>query len=110
LQKIAVHESNVDTLKHFGYTPRPMSEYDCVRSGKERWYYINDFKERSSKSSAEVLRMIQRSEMNRILLEMKSNPQWMESLEEKASKAGISIERQMEKDAEFIFNERHPKS
>jgi len=109
LQKIAVHESNVDTLKHFGYTPRPMSEYDCVRSGKERWYYINDFKERSSKSSAEVLRMIQRSEMNRILLEMKANPQWMESLEEKASKAGISIERQMEKDAEFIFNERHPK-
>jgi hypothetical protein len=40
---------------------------------------------------------------------MKANPQWMESLEEKASKAGISIERQMEKDAEFIFNERHPK-
>ena len=109
LQKIAVHESNVDTLKYFGYTPRPMSEYDCVRSGKERWYYINDFEERSSKSSAEVLRMIQRSEMNRILLEMKANPQWMKSLEEKSSSAGISLELQMEKDAEFIFNERHPK-
>lgn len=109
LQKIAVHESNVDTLKYFGYTPGPMSEYCCVRSGKERWYYINDFVERSSKSSADVLRMIQRSEMDRILLEMKANPQWMKSLEEKASKAGISLERQMEKDAEFIFNERHPK-
>lgn len=109
LQKIAVHESNVDTLKYFGYTPRPMSEYDCVRSGKERWYYINDFEERSSKSSAEVLRMIQRSEMNRILLEMKANPQWMKSLEEKSNSAGISLELQMEKDAEFIFNERHPK-
>jgi hypothetical protein len=109
LQKIAVHESNVDTLKYFGYTPGPMSEYCCVRSGKERWYYINDFEERSSKSSAEVLRMIQRSEMDRILLEMKANPQWMETLEKKARSAGISLELQMEKDAEFIFYERHPK-
>lgn len=109
LQKIAVHESNVDTLKYFGYTPGPMSEYCCVRSGKERWYYINDFVERSSKSSADVLQMIQRSEMDRILLEMKANPQWMKSLMEKSSSAGISLTLQMEKDAEFIFNERHPK-
>jgi hypothetical protein len=108
LKKIAVHESNVDTLRYFGYTPGPMSEYYCVRSGNERWYYINDFDARSSKSSADVLRMIQRSEMDRILLEMKANPQWMKSLEEKSSSAGISLELQMEKDAEFIFNERHP--
>ncbi|NBO61164.1 MAG: hypothetical protein EBU82_09370 [Flavobacteriia bacterium] len=108
LRKIAVHERNFDTLTFFGYTPRPRSEYCCVRSGKEHWYYINDFEERSSKSSLEVLRMIQRSEMDRILLEMKANPEWMNSLEQKARSAGISLETQMEKDAEFIFLERHP--
>jgi hypothetical protein len=52
--------------------------------------------------------MIQRSEMDRILLEMKANPEWMNSLEQKARSAGISLETQMEKDAEFIFLERHP--
>lgn len=109
VRKIAVHEKNIDALKHFGYSPRPLIEYCCVRSGKERWYYIDDFEKRSSKSSAEVLQMVQRSEMDRILVEMKGNPQWMKSLEQKARSAEISLEIQMEKDAEFIFYGRHPK-
>ncbi|NBX37907.1 MAG: hypothetical protein EBR54_00645 [Flavobacteriia bacterium] len=107
LKKVAVHANHVDTLRYFGYVPKALNQYASARSGKELWYYINDFEQRSTKSSQEVLSLIKQSELLRILNEMSANPQWMESLQKKATQNKCSRNEQMHQDAEFIFNERH---
>ena len=51
--------------------------------------------------------LIKAAEILRILKEMANNPQWMEQLKQKALQNGLSLDAQMRKDAEFVFNERH---
>jgi len=107
LTKIAVHKDNVDTLASWGYPLEAIEEQPTARSGKEEWIYINDFTSKSTKSSKNILALIQQSEIGRIISEMKKNPQWMEELNKKANENHHSLDQQIELDARFIFNERH---
>jgi hypothetical protein len=107
LVKLAVHVENIDTLAIFGYKPNDLSAYPKVRSGSETWIYINDIEERSTKSSLELLRIIQKSEEERIIREMRSNPSWMEELTRKAASNHIDLEEQLNRDATYLFMEAH---
>lgn len=107
LTKIAVHIKNVDTLAYFGYPPNKSLNGITVRNGKDAWLYINDFSKQSAFSSKKVMGLIKAEEILRILKEMANNPQWMEQLKQKALQNGLSLDAQMRKDAEFVFNERH---
>jgi len=107
LVKLAVHVENIDTLSIFSYKPIDLSAYPKVRSGSETWIYINDIEERSTKSSLELLRIIQKSEEERIIREMRSNPSWMEELTRKAASNHIGLEEQLNRDATYLFMEAH---
>ena len=109
LVKLAVHAENIDTLSIFGYKMKLAGNYHKVRSGSETWIYINDIKEQSTKSSAEILRIIENSELQRIMNEMRSNPQWITELTQKAARNKTDLEEQMLLDARYIFNENHPR-
>lgn len=109
LVKLAVHAENIDTLTIFGYKPNDLSAYPNVRSGSETWIYINDIEERSTKSSLELLRIIQKSEEERIIREMRANPQWIKELTLKSERNHMDLEEQLRLDARFIFNENHPR-
>lgn len=107
LTKIAVHIKNVDTLAYFGYPPNKSINGITVRNGKDAWVYINDFSKQSVFSSNKVMGLIKAAEVMRILKEMANNPQWMEQLKQKALQNRLSLDVQMRKDAEFVFNQRH---
>jgi hypothetical protein len=109
LVKLAVHLENLDTLSTFGYKMNTLRSYPNVRSGSETWVYINDIEERSTKSSAELLQIIENSEVQRIISEMRANPQWIKELTLKAARNHIDIEEQLRLDARYIFNENHPR-
>ncbi len=109
LVKLAVHSDNLDTLSTFGYKMNTLRSYPNVRSGSETWIYINDIEERSTKSSAELLQIIENSEVQRIISEMRANPQWIKELTLKAARNHIDIEEQLRLDARYIFNENHPR-
>jgi hypothetical protein len=109
LVKLAVHLENVDTLSTFGYKMNSLRSYPNVKSGREPWIYINDFKQRSTKSSVELLRIIENSEVQRIISEMRANPQWIKEITQKAERNHISLEKQLWLDARYIFNENHPR-
>ena len=109
LVKLAVHSDNLDTLSTFGYKMNTLRSYPNVRSGSETWIYINDIEERSTKSSAELLQIIENSEIQRIMSEMRANPQWIKELTLKAARNHIHIEEQLRLDARYIFNENHPR-
>jgi hypothetical protein len=109
LVKLAVHLENVDTLSTFGYKMNTLRSYPMVKSGRERWIYINDFKQRSTKSSVEILRIIENSEVQRIISEMRANPQWIKEITLKAERNHIDLEEQLRLDARYIFNENHPR-
>lgn len=109
LVKVAVHLENVDTLSAFGYKMNALRSYPMVKSGREPWIYINDFIQRSTKSSVELLRIIENSEVQRIISEMRANPQWMKELTLKAERNHIDLEKQLRLDARYIFNENHPR-
>jgi hypothetical protein len=107
LVKLAVHVKNIDSLSIFGYKPNDLSVYPKVRSGSETWIYINDIEERTTKSSLELLRIIQKSEEERIIREMRANPSWMEELTRKAARNHIGLEEQLNRDATYLFMEAH---
>jgi len=109
LVKLAVHLENIDTLSSFGYKMNSLRSYPMVKSGRERWIYINDFKQRSSKSSVELLRIIENSEVQRIISEMRANPQWIKEITLKAERNHMGLEEQLQLDARYIFNENHPR-
>ena len=109
LVKLAVHSENLDTLSTFGYKMNTLRSYPNVRSGSETWIYINDIEERSTKSSAELLQIIENSEVQRIISEMRANPQWIKELTLKAARNHMDIEEQLRLDARYIFNENHPR-
>jgi hypothetical protein len=109
LVKLAVHLENLDTLSTFGYKMNTLRSYPNVRSGSETWVYINDIEERSTKSSAELLQIIENSEVQRIISEMRANPQWIKELTLKAARNHMDIEEQLRLDARYIFNENHPR-
>ena len=109
LVKLAVHSENLDTLSTFGYKMNTLRSYPNVRSGSEIWIYINDIEERSTKSSAELLQIIENSEVQRIISEMRANPQWIKELTLKAARNHMDIEEQLRLDARYIFNENHPR-
>jgi hypothetical protein len=109
LVKLAVHLENVDTLSTFGYKMNTLRSYPMVKSGRERWIYINDFKQRSTKSSVELLRIIENSEVQRIISEMRANPQWIKEITLKAERNHMDLEEQLLLDARYIFNENHPR-
>ncbi|MFM7595031.1 MAG: hypothetical protein ACKO4Y_02510 [Flavobacteriales bacterium] len=108
LVKLAVHVENLDTLSVFGYKMNPLKHYPTVRSGKETWLYINDMTQRSYKSKTELLQLIEQSEVQRIINEMRTNPQWMKELTQKATRNHVDLEEQLKRDAKYIFNEKHP--
>lgn len=109
LVKLAVHSENLDTLSHFGYKMKTLSRYPKVRSGSETWVYINDIEQRSTKSSVEILRIMENSELQRIINEIRANPQWINELTQKAARNKIDLEEQLRLDARYIFNENHPR-
>jgi hypothetical protein len=109
LVKLAVHLENVDTLSTFGYKMNTLRSYPMVKSGRERWIYINDFKQRSTKSSVEILQIIENSEVQRIISEMRANPQWIKEITLKAERNHMDLEEQLLLDARYIFNENHPR-
>lgn len=109
LVKLAVHSENLDTLSHFGYKMNTLSRYPKVRSGSETWVYINDIEQRSTKSSVEILRIMENSELQRIINEIRANPQWINELTQKAARNKIDLEEQLRLDAQYIFNENHPR-
>jgi hypothetical protein len=109
LVKLAVHSENLDTLSTFGYKMNTLRSYPNVRSGSETWIYINDIEERSTKSSAELLQIIENSEVQRIISEMRANPEWIKELTLKAARNHMDIEEQLRLDARYIFNENHPR-
>jgi hypothetical protein len=109
LVKLAVHLENVDTLSTFGYKMNTLSSYPMVKSGRERWIYINDFKQRSTKSSVEILQIIENSEVQRIISEMRANPQWIKEITLKAERNHMDLEEQLLLDARYIFNKNHPR-
>ena len=47
--------------------------------------------------------------MQRIISEMRANPQWIKELTLKAARNHIDIEEQLRLDARYIFNENHPR-
>ena len=109
LAKVAVHVENIDTLSVFGYKMNALRSYPMVKSGQETWIYINDIEERSTKSSVELLQIIENSEVQRIISEMRANPQWIKELTLKAARNHMDIEEQLRLDARYIFNENHPR-
>ena len=109
LVKLAVHLENVDTLSTFGYKMNSLRSYPKVKSGREHWIYINDFKQRSTKSSVELLRIIENSEVQRIISDMRANPQWIKEITLKAERNHMDLEEQLLLDARYIFNENHPR-
>ena len=109
LAKVAVHVENIDTLSVFGYKMNALRSYPMVKSGQETWIYINDMEQGSTKSSAELLQIIQNSEEERIIREMRANPQWIKELTLKSERNHMDLEEQLRLDARFIFNENHPR-
>lgn len=109
LVKLAVHAENLDTLSTFGYKMNTLRSYPNVRSGSETWIYINDIEQGSTKSSAELLQIIENSEVQRIMSEMRANPQWIKELTLKAARNHMGLEEQLRLDARYIFNENHPR-
>ena len=109
LAKVAVHVENIDTLSIFGYKMNALRSYPMVKSGQETWIYINDMEQGSTKSSAELLQIIQNSEEERIIREMRANPQWIKELTLKSERNHMDLEEQLRLDARFIFNENHPR-
>ena len=77
------------------------------RSGHEKWYYVNDFQEKTAFSTQRILRIIKDSEIKRTITEMQANPQWIAELTIKAKTNNISLEQQMRKDAEFLYNQKY---
>ena len=63
----------------------------------------------STKLSAELLQIIQNSEEERIIREMRANPQWIKELTLKSERNHMDLEEQLRLDARFIFNENHPR-
>ena len=109
LAKVAVHVENIDTLSVFGYKMNALRSYPRVKSGQETWIYINDMEQGSTKSSAELLQIIQNSEEERIIREMRANPQWIKELTLKSKRNHMGLEEQLRLDARYIFNENHPR-
>jgi hypothetical protein len=109
LAKVAVHVENIDTLSVLGYKMNALRSYPRVKSGQETWIYINDMEQGSTKSSAELLQIIQNSEEERIIREMRANPQWIKELTLKSKRNHMDLEEQLRLDASFIFNENHPR-
>ena len=109
LAKVAVHVENIDTLSIFGYKMNALRSYPMVKSGQETWIYINDMEQGSTKSSAELLQIIQNSEEERIIREMRANPQWIKELTLKSERNHMDLEEQLRLDARYIFNENHPR-
>jgi len=107
LKKIAVHENNIDTLKCFGYRNPEKQTFIMRRSGHEKWYYVNDFQEKTAFSTQRILGIIKDSEIKRTITEMQANPQWIAELTIKAKNNHISLEQQMRKDAEFLYNQNY---
>lgn len=105
--KIAVHANNLDTLKTFGYVnkKKPVNK---VFSGKEAWYYVNDFHDNSPLTGKDVLALIKEGEIKRILFDMNSNQRWMNELKIKAETNNCTIDKQMQDDANYLFQKRHP--
>ncbi len=109
LAKVAVHVENIDTLSVFGYKMNALRSYPMVKCGQETWIYINDMEQGSTKLSAELLQIIQNSEEERIIREMRANPQWIKELTLKSERNHMDLEEQLRLDARFIFNENHPR-
>ena len=109
LAKVAVHVENIDTLSVFGYKMNALRSYPMVKSGQETWIYIDDMEQGSTKSSAELLQIIQNSEEERIIREMRANPQWIKELTLKSERNHMDLEEQLRLDARYIFNENHPR-
>ena len=55
------------------------------------------------------MRIIENSEVQRIISEMRANPQWIKEITLKAERNHMGLEEQLQLDARYIFNENHPR-
>lgn len=104
--KVAVHEANLDTLLSLGYPKERIRSSVRVKCGPESWYYINDY-EQFAKVKGALVKSVKKREINRIVLDIKQNPEWMKNIEEKANDAHVSVESQLLMDAEYVYESNH---
>lgn len=110
ITKVAVHELGLDTLAFFGYPQKRLVKCKSVYSEKNKWYYINDFELYSKIKGKRLEKLLREKEIERIVFEIKQNPQWMMNIEKKAKETNVTLEKQLHLDAEYTYEAAHPRN
>jgi len=110
ITKILVYKNEIDSLQNFGFTKKEIQDLKNKITFYNGWGYMNQGEYNLNRNPTYFSEIKHRRKL--IILKstidlIKSEPKWLENEKKKSSETNIPLDKMIELDAEYVYNEAH---